>query len=944
LQQLPTYSLDNIDEVMALSKQPDPGKPVGVKWSTLNRSLAMPQGYNLIEVFDYLSKRYLLWVGGKVVIKRQHMLELHALGLRMPLAFMIQHFYVRGVANGDKQLQNVLRQPESMNLLPSNAPGVWHVVDRGLSEGHLHLNSIHATENNWAEYLLRRVNSKPKTFSLADWRLLRFARLVARTLALATALARANVVIKAEKGRRRHQILDRLYFSKNRYEINFFERQYDELFNKVIVKLSSQTLTKTAYRTLFHHNDEKLLGLYYWLDPWRQAHWPVFFDSEIYEPLKTPTARRDYLSKFHLAVHLALIQTPLNTNDDTSVTDQPLNRSGEGSTIHFLHRSLFRHLIAQTHHWQLGVQQGRTTGLGHFKQSFDSNQRNPINASARENAGAAFERVSHWRGLEVLEGRIAPPTKKSKSLMPWLEAFARGVEQGSRIKKFGLIIHFIKTQTTPKQCVDSVSIKARYYQQRSIYQREAFHLFYLMQTSSVICPFIVGIDAANLELVTPPEVFAPIFRFLRDAPIEIRVPERFDSFANDNRKLHKAIKRLVKHRRLGMTYHVGEEFRHLLSGLRAIDEVLEFLNPQPGDRIGHGLALGLAPQVWLQQTGAQMLMPKQEWLDTLVWIYHYLGPGDNLLTKLQVESQIECLGREIYQRKSDSSLSPLPLWNVWQLRQLNPDSVQMVGNEIKFKPLADHSAAAWRWDRIGSAIVKAVCAKVGKNPPLNGLKQYWYSKATRAEGDKLYLVDMEDNTEDWIAVCQKMQQLMQQRVIDRQMIVETNPSSNLSIGSMSRLEEHPIFNMAFDENGQWQRRLRMTVNTDNPGTSNTSLAHEYYLLGEALVRMKYPEAEAEAADWLEWLRRCGKESSFVAHLPAPDDPDMARVIEAILAQAPKKPIANSAVRLNQWFEGLLGTDEGLDNMIEALLQSKDQVVQASLLKAIIRKAVKEKGG
>jgi adenosine deaminase len=76
----------------------------------------------------------------------------------------------------------------------------------------------------------------------------------------------------------------------------------------------------------------------------------------------------------------------------------------------------------------------------------------------------------------------------------------------------------------------------------------------------------------------------------------------------------------------------------------------------------------------------------------------------------------------------------------------------------------------------------------------------------------------------------KLTKIMQQRVIVRQMVVETNPSSNLSIGSISRLEEHPIFAMAFDRNGHWQRRLRMTVNSDNPGTDNTSLSHEYYLL------------------------------------------------------------------------------------------------------------------
>jgi hypothetical protein len=73
-----------------------------------------------------------------------------------------------------------------------------------------------------------------------------------------------------------------------------------------------------------------------------------------------------------------------------------------------------------------------------------------------------------------------------------------------------------------------------------------------------------------------------------------------------------------------MTYHVGEAFRHLLSGLRAIDEVLRFLNPQPGDSISHGIVLGLDPAVWLQQIGSQIL-------------HFLLDSGDALQTAQQGE-------------------------------------------------------------------------------------------------------------------------------------------------------------------------------------------------------------------------------------------------------------------------------------------------------------------
>ena len=175
-------------------------------------------------------------------------------------------------------------------------------------------------------------------------------------------------------------------------------------------------------------------------------------------------------------------------------------------------------------------------------------------------------------------------------------------------------------------------------------RRQAKDLFCLLSRSHPAVPFIVGIDAANLELTTPPEVFAPAFRFLRDYPIEPRPPsspwERFGA--------HAEVASLLRERRLGLTYHVGEDFRHLISGLRAIDEVIRFLDPRPGDRLGHAIALALDPVVWMEQTGYQAVVPKLEALDDLVWVLHFLGPGNETVGELGVEAWIQQLAREIY--------------------------------------------------------------------------------------------------------------------------------------------------------------------------------------------------------------------------------------------------------------------------------------------------------
>jgi hypothetical protein len=307
-----------------------------------------------------------------------------------------------------------------------------------------------------------------------------------------------------------------------------------------------------------------------------------------------------------------------------------------------------------------------------------------------------------------------------------------------------------------------------------------------------------------------------------------------------------------------------------------------------------------------------------------------------LLARLHIENDIECLAREIYKHK-DIDRSPFQLWNVWLLRQLDPDSIDYDDKkkEIKFRPLVDNGEAAWRWNRIGTSVVKSVCKMVGKNPPYRLLDLYWYNADARKEGSKLHFVDMEDQAKDWIEICHKMQQMMQQKIIDKQLIVETNPSSNLSIGSLSRMQEHPIFNMAFDKDGNWQQRLKMTVNPDNLGTANTSLAHEFYLLAETLLDINYPEVKI--TQWLEWLRQCGKESSFIRHMPPPDDEDMQIVLQAVLALGQQNKCGTNDLAINKWFNSLNGQEENLEKLIDELFQSNKHEQKATLLRAILRK-------
>lgn len=83
-----------------------------------------------------------------------------------------------------------------------------------------------------------------------------------------------------------------------------------------------------------------------------------------------------------------------------------------------------------------------------------------------------------------------------------------------------------------------------------------------------------------------------------------------------------ASKRTKQHHRL--TYHVGEDFLDVADGLRAIDEAINFLDMDCGDRLGHALALGIDVEEWYKSKNNYILLPQQDYLDNLVWIYNRL--------------------------------------------------------------------------------------------------------------------------------------------------------------------------------------------------------------------------------------------------------------------------------------------------------------------------------
>jgi hypothetical protein len=112
-----------------------------------------------------------------------------------------------------------------------------------------------------------------------------------------------------------------------------------------------------------------------------------------------------------------------------------------------------------------------------------------------------------------------------------------------------------------------------------------------------------GLDVAGDENLTKTEIYAPALRWLREG---MRSKHGIDPASAG---LHFSI-------------HVGEDYAHPWSGMRHIDEAVNFCQMRAGDRLGHALAIGISARDWIAAHG-EILLPVEEHLDNLVWAWHY---------------------------------------------------------------------------------------------------------------------------------------------------------------------------------------------------------------------------------------------------------------------------------------------------------------------------------
>jgi len=500
-----------------------------------------------------------------------------------------------------------------------------------------------------------------------------------------------------------------------------------------------------------------------------------------------------------------------------------------------LERMLHCYILLQNQYYRLLVQSEEQYGFDQFQKLTWTDLREPAERDYENRFLAMHGRHSRYSRVGYLEGRFAPkgtavenaalikqmlggyrlyldfistsskaPPGSSLPLSALLDALDESIKSwlpsDRRQLRLGLVAHFIKQ---PWNSDSSDAGPYRFYALRQDLELKAHALIKTLDDWPRLRSWLRGIDAAANELHAPPEVFSTCYRLCRHAGLTRR------------------------------SYHAGEDFPHLLSGLRHMLDALELLDLRDGDRIGHGTAMGILPQLWLARMPTDIIVSKGDWLLDLLAAWRLLRRIGATAEAYSVECDLAALSSQLF----GVDVSCTALERAMGFRHLHMGYLQEA-QSTEWKPLftpindlqhmealrvyrarqdfKEDLALLWRW-QTDRDLWK-------RSEALIDVKADYFSAAT-------YL---------------RLQQALMMEVSARHVLIETLPSSNVRISQYRTFSEHHSF--------RWMRvpgflqegdpPIMVTLGSDDPGIFAGDLSSEFYQLYATLRGAGFGDKES----------------------------------------------------------------------------------------------------
>lgn len=499
------------------------------------------------------------------------------------------------------------------------------------------------------------------------------------------------------------------------------------------------------------------------------------------------------------------------------------------------------------------VQDKTISGLDYFQTYYHSVSKNKsININTQDNI-ISYERLINSQletpHIRCVEFRMSFFEKKSyfiKQLKCFLSAYRNILHKNYcdydiktdhyvPIKPFprvGIIFHFLKShQEHPDLCINSGDSNLQAYaniHKKYSSQLENFCNIRNERNYEGIDRYLIGIDVASVENAVPTWVFYDIFENARDSKTE--------PFQSCEKR---------KFRSLRFTCHAGEDFRHIMSGLRRVYEVVHYLKFHAGDRIGHGLALGTIVDDWCS-IHPNVILPRIEALENYIWAYQMLSKfpskskGSDLL---YLEKCIHQLTAKIYYDKADILSENISINALLKsYNKLFSGKIYLEKSNCK-KDCKEKRECLFLSNMFNKDISDFIV-----------YSYHCHKYATRMNEPIHYQILPQE-----IAILKDLQDIMQNMISRLGIIVEANPSSNVIISDIDTLHDHPIYQLS-QPNCDY-KDIMLCVNSDDPAVFQTNTANE---LGIAYMGMiEHGKSRSQCLQWIDKMRESGMHSTFI---------------------------------------------------------------------------------
>lgn len=342
----------------------------------------------------------------------------------------------------------------------------------------------------------------------------------------------------------------------------------------------------------------------------------------------------------------------------------------------------------------------------------------------------------------------------------------------------------------------------------------------------LVLALLRGVDMASHELRAPTWVMAPFLRRVRE--------------------VSQAAALALGHERgwrispLRVTAHAGEEANSAVEGLRRIDELLATGTLREGDRIGHGLALGCDVAAHIDRP---FLQPRDERIFDLLWELEMIERGSVSTSG----SRVEVLRRHVATQVKEIALDVPALADLPDLpRRLLDADADMLMSWVHAPPSHPWTEAFLTREDLWERLSEPVEARY--------------------------------ETDD-VAAVEALRLAVVREVARLEIVVEVNPTSNLVIGDLATLADHPVFRIAPIVPSSMAPHVGVALCDDDPITFATRLGDEVAYIHSALRHHDRVSAQ-DAAAWIEGARRSAWMARFTTREST--EPTVLREIEMAL--------------------------------------------------------------